>query len=208
MTDDLASLQAETEAALAAATDLRALDAVRVGVMGKSGSLSGLLKGLGAVPAEGRKERGAALNRLKGSIEAAIEARRVGARRRRAGRPPGRRAPRRHPAAAPLRPRHRRRGRHPPDRPHHRGTDRPVRRHGLQGRRRPGHRGRLVQFRRAQHPRPPSGAAGPRHLLPAGGGRPPPRAAHPHLPGADPHHDRPGTADPRHRPRPHLSRRP
>ncbi len=77
MTDDLASLQAETEAALAAATDLRALDAVRVGVMGKSGSLSGLLKGLGAVPADQRKERGAALNRLKGGIEAAIEARRA-----------------------------------------------------------------------------------------------------------------------------------
>ena len=77
MTDDLASLQAETEAALAAATDLRALDAVRVGVLGKSGSLSGLLKGLGAVAPDQRKERGAALNRLKGAIEAAIEARRV-----------------------------------------------------------------------------------------------------------------------------------
>ncbi|BDG71010.1 phenylalanine--tRNA ligase subunit alpha [Roseomonas fluvialis] len=77
MTDDLASLQAETEAALAAANDLRALDAVRVGVLGKSGSLSALLKGLGAVPAEQRKERGAALNRLKGAIEAALDARRV-----------------------------------------------------------------------------------------------------------------------------------
>ncbi len=77
MTDDLASLQAETEAALAAATDLRALDAVRVGVLGKSGSLSGLIKGLGAVAPDQRKERGAALNRLKGAIEAAIEARRV-----------------------------------------------------------------------------------------------------------------------------------
>jgi phenylalanyl-tRNA synthetase alpha chain len=77
MTDDLASLQAETEAALAAANDLRALDAVRVGVLGKSGSLSELLKGLGAVPADQRKERGAALNRLKGAIEAALDARRV-----------------------------------------------------------------------------------------------------------------------------------
>ena len=77
MTDDLASLQAETEAALAAATDLRALDAVRVGVLGKSGSLTGLLKGLGAVPADQRKDRGAALNRLKGGIEAALEARRA-----------------------------------------------------------------------------------------------------------------------------------
>ena len=77
MTDDLASLQAETEAALAAAADLRALDAVRVGVMGKSGSLTALLKGLGAVPADQRKERGAALNRLKTAIEAAIDARRA-----------------------------------------------------------------------------------------------------------------------------------
>jgi phenylalanyl-tRNA synthetase alpha chain len=34
MNDDLASLQAETEAALAAAADLRALDAVRVAVLG------------------------------------------------------------------------------------------------------------------------------------------------------------------------------
>lgn len=77
MNDDLASLQAETEAALAAASDLRALDAVRVAVLGKSGSLTGLLKGLGAVPADQRKDRGAALNRLKGALEAAIEARRV-----------------------------------------------------------------------------------------------------------------------------------
>ncbi|MGG5818186.1 phenylalanine--tRNA ligase subunit alpha [Falsiroseomonas sp. HW251] len=76
MSDDLTTLRAETEAALAAAADLRALDAVRVAVMGKSGSLSGLLKGLGAVPAEARKERGAALNRLKAEIEALLETRR------------------------------------------------------------------------------------------------------------------------------------
>lgn len=76
MSDDLATLRAETEAALAAADDLRALDAVRVGVLGKSGSLSGLLKGLGAVAPEARKERGAALNRLKTEIEALLDARR------------------------------------------------------------------------------------------------------------------------------------
>jgi phenylalanyl-tRNA synthetase alpha chain len=77
MTDDLATLRAETEAALAAAPDLRALDAVRVGVLGKSGSLSGLLKGLGGVAPEQRKERGAALNRLKAEIEALLETRRT-----------------------------------------------------------------------------------------------------------------------------------
>ena len=51
-------------------------DAVRVAVLGKSGRLTGLLKGLGQVPAEQRKERGAALNRLKGELGRGIEARR------------------------------------------------------------------------------------------------------------------------------------
>ncbi|WP_027284864.1 phenylalanine--tRNA ligase subunit alpha [Rubritepida flocculans] len=76
MSDDLAALAARTEADLAAAADLRALDAVRVAVLGKSGALTALLKGLGAVPAEERKARGAALNALKARLEAAIEARR------------------------------------------------------------------------------------------------------------------------------------
>ncbi|WPB86110.1 phenylalanine--tRNA ligase subunit alpha [Sediminicoccus rosea] len=77
MSDDLAALAASTEADLAAAADLRALDAVRVAVLGKSGALTALLKGLGAIPAEQRKERGAAVNALKLQLEAAIEARRA-----------------------------------------------------------------------------------------------------------------------------------
>ncbi|MGK7868559.1 phenylalanine--tRNA ligase subunit alpha [Falsiroseomonas sp. E2-1-a20] len=77
MTDDLSTLRSEAEAALAGAADLRALDAVRVAVLGKSGSLSGLLKGLGAVPADQRKDRGAALNRLKNEVEALLETRKA-----------------------------------------------------------------------------------------------------------------------------------
>ena len=77
MSEDLAALAAATEAALAAADDLRAWDAVRVGVLGRNGSLTALLKGLGQVPGDQRKDRGAALNRLKTSLEAAVEARRV-----------------------------------------------------------------------------------------------------------------------------------
>ena len=38
MTDDLAALKTETDAALAAAADLRAWDAVRVAVLGRNGS--------------------------------------------------------------------------------------------------------------------------------------------------------------------------
>ncbi len=77
MSDDLTTLRAETEAALASAGDLRAWDAVRVAVMGKSGKLTALLKDLGKVAPEARKERGVALNALKTALADAIEARRA-----------------------------------------------------------------------------------------------------------------------------------
>ena len=77
MTDALHPLYAETERALADAADLRAWDAVRVGVLGKAGSLTGLLKALGGLPPEERRARGAALNALRDRLTAAIEARRV-----------------------------------------------------------------------------------------------------------------------------------
>jgi phenylalanyl-tRNA synthetase alpha chain len=76
MTDDDA-LKQQTEAALAAAADLRAWDAVRVAVLGKNGSLTALLKELGKLPPEQKRERGAALNRLKDELSSAIEARRA-----------------------------------------------------------------------------------------------------------------------------------
>lgn len=77
MSDDLSALAAETDAALAAASDLRAWDAVRVGVLGRNGKLTAMLKDLGKTPAEERRERGAALNRLKDTLGAAIEARKA-----------------------------------------------------------------------------------------------------------------------------------
>jgi phenylalanyl-tRNA synthetase alpha chain len=77
MTDDLLALARDTEAALAAAADLRAWDTVRVAVLGRNGTLTTLLKDLGKTPPEQRRERGAALNRLKDTLTAAIEARRA-----------------------------------------------------------------------------------------------------------------------------------
>jgi phenylalanyl-tRNA synthetase alpha chain len=77
MTDDLAALRDETLARIAAANDLAALDAVRVAALGKNGAVTSLMKGLGAVPPESRKERGAALNALKDAIAAALDARRA-----------------------------------------------------------------------------------------------------------------------------------
>ncbi len=75
MSDDLDRLKSETLAALADAADLRAWDAIRVSVLGKSGALTALLKELGRATPEERKLRGAALNVLKAELQAAIEAR-------------------------------------------------------------------------------------------------------------------------------------
>ena len=75
MTSDLDALRADTDTQLAAASDLRAWDAVRVGVLGKSGRLTGLLKELGRAPPETRRERGAALNQLRDELTRRIEAR-------------------------------------------------------------------------------------------------------------------------------------
>ncbi len=77
MSDDLLALAAATDTALATATDLRAWDAIRVGVLGKSGSLTEKLKALGALPPDQRRERGAAINRAKDAITAAIETRKA-----------------------------------------------------------------------------------------------------------------------------------
>lgn len=75
--DDLNTLRTETEAALAAAPDLRAWDAVRVATLGKSGRLTALLKQLGALSPDERRARGAALNDVRDQLTTAIEARRA-----------------------------------------------------------------------------------------------------------------------------------
>ena len=76
MQHDLLDLKTGTDAALAAAADMRGWDAVRVAVLGRNGTLTTLLKELGKTPPEQRRERGSALNRLKDELAAAIEARR------------------------------------------------------------------------------------------------------------------------------------
>ncbi|WP_428391492.1 phenylalanine--tRNA ligase subunit alpha [Lichenicoccus sp.] len=75
MSDQLESLRDETLAALAAAGDLRVWDTIRVATLGKSGRLTALLKALGKTPPDERRARGAALNRLRDELDAAIEAR-------------------------------------------------------------------------------------------------------------------------------------
>jgi len=74
---DLAALEAEISAAVAAAADERALEEVRVAALGKKGSVSERLKGLGAMSPEERRTAGQALNALKDAVAAQIEARRA-----------------------------------------------------------------------------------------------------------------------------------
>ena len=78
---DLSSLEAELGAAVAAAADLQALDAVRVAALGKAGSISNLLKSLGAMGPDERRTAGPAINGLRdrataliGERKAALEA--------------------------------------------------------------------------------------------------------------------------------------
>src|SRR5690242_12171505 len=73
--DDLATIRSEALGAVEQAADLGALETVRVAALGKKGSVTGLMKTLGALAPEQRKEFGARVNQLKGEIEAALEAR-------------------------------------------------------------------------------------------------------------------------------------
>jgi len=73
---DVRALETELLAAIAAAGDEAALEAVRVAALGRHGSVSALLKTLGAMTPEERKQQGALINALKDRVTAAIAARR------------------------------------------------------------------------------------------------------------------------------------
>ncbi len=73
---DLESLVSNALTSIQAATDSAALEAVRVGVLGKKGALTDLLKALGSLSAEDRPAAGARINEAKTRLFEAIEARR------------------------------------------------------------------------------------------------------------------------------------
>ncbi len=74
---DLDTLKTELLGAVAGAADEAAIEAVRVSALGKKGSVSELLKTLGAMSAEERQTRGAAINALKNEVTEAIAARKA-----------------------------------------------------------------------------------------------------------------------------------
>jgi phenylalanyl-tRNA synthetase alpha chain len=73
---DIAQLDQEIAAAVTAADDEAALEAVRVAALGRKGSVSELLKTLGSMSPEERKEKGPLIHGLRDRVTAAIAARR------------------------------------------------------------------------------------------------------------------------------------
>ncbi len=80
MTDkaNLEALERDVLARVAAANDENALEAVRVEVLGKQGAVSALMKTLGAMSPDERKEFGARLNVIKDAITEAIVTKKAG----------------------------------------------------------------------------------------------------------------------------------
>ena len=73
---DLDVLEAELQAAVASAPDLASLESVRVAALGKAGSVSALLKGMGALSPDERRVQGPRVNGLRDRVTAAIASRR------------------------------------------------------------------------------------------------------------------------------------
>jgi phenylalanyl-tRNA synthetase alpha chain len=74
---DVTQLEAQTLAEIAAAPDETELEAVRVAALGKKGSISALLAGLGKMAPEERKTQGALVNVLKDKVIEALAERRA-----------------------------------------------------------------------------------------------------------------------------------
>ena len=73
MKEKLAKLREEVLAQIEAAENLERLNEVRVGVLGKKGALTELLKGMKDVAAEDRPKVGQMVNEVRAEIEKALE---------------------------------------------------------------------------------------------------------------------------------------
>ena len=74
---DLTAARDKYAALIENASDLRALDDIRVAALGKKGEISAMMQGLGKMSLEEKKVMGPALNGLKTEIAALIEARKT-----------------------------------------------------------------------------------------------------------------------------------
>jgi phenylalanyl-tRNA synthetase alpha chain len=74
MQERIEIIRQDVLAAIAVAHDAAALDAVRVAALGKKGSLTEILRGLGSLPAEERPQVGQLVNECKAALEKALDA--------------------------------------------------------------------------------------------------------------------------------------
>ena len=65
---DLAQLELDLINAIGSAESVAGLEDIRVAALGKSGSISGLLKGMGALSPDERRERGPVINGLRDRV--------------------------------------------------------------------------------------------------------------------------------------------
>ena len=77
MMTDIATLQTELMAAIDSADTLDALEAVRISALGKQGSVSALLKTMGAMSPDERQTQGPIINGLRESVTAAMAAKKA-----------------------------------------------------------------------------------------------------------------------------------
>ena len=75
MSDDLKAIEAQVTEGLAAAESMEALEALRVSVLGKKGSLTQIMRSMGKVSPEERPAMGKLANTVRGNVEAALKAR-------------------------------------------------------------------------------------------------------------------------------------
>lgn len=78
---NLDQLAQDAAAAFAATENPDTLEQIKATYLGKTGKITELLKGLGKLPPDDRKRAGAAINKAKEAIEAALNARRIDIRR-------------------------------------------------------------------------------------------------------------------------------
>ncbi|MBK8890905.1 MAG: phenylalanine--tRNA ligase subunit alpha [Dechloromonas sp.] len=74
--ENLDQIVGEARSAFAATSDPDVLEQVKARFLGKSGRITELLKGMGKLPPEEKKSAGAAINRVKEAVEAALNERR------------------------------------------------------------------------------------------------------------------------------------
>ena len=76
MDDQITTIRNDTLIAVEAAGDIATLDDIRVRALGRKGSITTLMKRLGSLDPENRRDAGRTLNEAKDAVQAAIDTRR------------------------------------------------------------------------------------------------------------------------------------